>query len=72
MKNIKCPDPWMRRLGRAAGPGGLMAAGLKGNEAVAPPVIANGIAIESAWRAAGPGGLMRVGHKGSEAAAPHA
>jgi len=38
-----------------------MAAELKGNEAVAPPVLAIGIAIESAWRAAGPGGLMRAG-----------
>jgi|GEM_PF-5583545 len=28
---------WIRRLGRAAGPGGLMRAAHKGNEAVAPP-----------------------------------
>jgi len=35
----------MRRLGWAAGPGGLMAAGLKVNEAAAPPCIGIGIGI---------------------------
>ena len=35
----------MRRLERAAGSGGLMAAGLKGNEAVAPPCFGIGIGI---------------------------
>jgi len=61
-----------RRLGRAAGLGGLMAAGLKGNEAVAPPYfgIGIGIAIEIAMEGRRPGGLMRAGHKGSAAAAP--
>jgi len=56
----------IRRLGRSAGHGGLMAAGRKGNEAVAPPIIGMGIITEGRQ----PGGLERAGHKGSEAAAP--
>jgi len=49
-----------------------MAAGLKGNEAVAPPYfgIGIGITIEIAMEGRRRGGLMRAGHKGSEAAAP--
>ena len=47
-----------------------MVAGLKGNEAVAPPYFGIGIAIEIAMEGRRPGGLMRAGHKGSEAAAP--
>ena len=53
-------------IGRAAGHDGLMAAGRKGNEAVAPPIIDMGITTEGRQ----PGGLVRAGHKGSEAAAP--
>jgi len=62
----------MRRQGRAAGQSGVMVAGLKGNEAVAPPClgIGIGIAIEIVMEGRRPGGLMRAGHKGSEAAAP--
>jgi len=56
----------MRRLGRTAGHDGLMTAGRKGNEAVAPPVIGMGIITEGRR----PGGLVRARHKGSEAAAP--
>ena len=49
-----------------------MVAGLKGNEAVAPPYFGIGIgtAIEIAMEDRRRGGLMRAGHKGSEAAAP--
>ena len=56
----------MRRLGRAAGLGGLLRVSHEGSEAVAPPII--GIEIITEGRR--PGGLMRAGHKGSEAAAP--
>jgi len=53
-------------------PGGLMAAGLKSNEAVAPPCfgIGIGIAIEIVTEGRRPGGLMAAGLKGNEAVAP--
>ena len=50
-------------------PGGPVRAQQEGNEAVAPPIFAIGIVIESAW-SAGPGGLMRASHEGNEAVAP--
>jgi len=56
----------MRRLGRAAGHDGLMAAEHKGNEAVAPPIVGMGIITKGG----GPGGLVRAGRKGNEAVAP--
>jgi len=42
---ISVGEAWIRRLGRAADHSGLMAAGLKGNEAVAPPCFGFGIGI---------------------------
>jgi len=56
----------IRRLERTAGHDGLMAAGRKGNEAVAAPMIGMGIITEGRQ----PGGHERAGHKGNAAAAP--
>jgi len=50
-----------RRLGRAAGLGGLVRASHEDNEAVAPPFFGG---------AAGLGGLVRASHEGNEAVAP--
>jgi len=49
-----------------AGHDGLIAAGRKGNEAVAPSIISMRIITEGRQ----PGGLVRAGHKVSAAAAP--
>ena len=50
----------IRRLERSAGLGGFVRVWHEGNEAVAPPVFAIGIASESAWRSAGLGGFVRA------------